>query len=51
MNGIYETQDQIPESTMEYVDSWFETETEEATRDDLKPETAIDWLYYATFCE
>lgn len=43
--------DPVNEKICAYVDSWFETETEEATREYLKPETAIDWLYYATFCE
>ena len=43
--------DPVNEKTWEYIDSWFETETEEATRKDFKSETAIDWLYYATFCE
>lgn len=38
MNGIYETWEDIPEATFEYVDSWFDNE--ESTKEETNNENA-----------
>lgn len=39
MNGIYESYDDIPEATWEYVDAWFEKEPTSSTTNEEEPET------------
>ena len=39
MNGIYESYEDIPEATWEYVDAWYEKEPAIRTTNEEEPET------------